>query len=132
MCYQVMAFEIQKLLATSNTSTYKERFTVKIGQHIKLIPVADSVCFYSENKATYIYTKTKRHYLIEHPLEELHDILDPKKFYRINRQFFIAMDSIQDIIAYTNSRLKIILHHYTGQELIVSRERVKDFKNWLG
>jgi DNA-binding LytR/AlgR family response regulator len=64
-------------------------------------------------------------------LEQLEDELDPLKFFRVSRKFIINVDAISDIISYTNSRLQIKLHHYNEQEIIVSREKVRSFKNWL-
>jgi len=89
-------------------------------------------CFYSENKATYLYTERKHNYILDDTLEELEEQLDPTKFFRVNRKFFINMEAIKDIISYTNSRLQIKLNHFQEFDIIVSRERVKDFKNWLG
>lgn len=110
---------------------YKERFIIKIGSHIKTISSSEIECFYSENKATYIFTNSKKNYLIDYSLEQLEDLLSSTKFHRINRQFIINIDAIKDIISYSNSRLKITLSHYNNQEIIVSRERVKGFKLWL-
>lgn len=123
--------DIKKLLSGDTEKTYKNRFTVKVGQHLKMIATEDVECFYSENKGTYIYTKEGRNYLIESSLEQLEDELSPEMFFRISRKFFININAIKDIISYTNSRLKIILTSYNDQELIVSRERVKSFKSWL-
>jgi two-component system response regulator LytT len=64
-------------------------------------------------------------------LEQLEVDLDPIKFFRVNRKFLINVDAIKDIISYSNSRLQIKLHHFSEIEIIVSRERVKDFKKWL-
>jgi DNA-binding LytR/AlgR family response regulator len=123
--------QIQKLLINPLDRNYKERFTVKIGQHLKMISIDDIECFYSENKGTYIYTSDKRDYLIDKTLEQLDPMLDPTKFFRVSRKFFVNIDKIKDIISYTNSRLKIILYHFSEYEIIVSREKVKDFKNWI-
>ena len=123
--------ELKKLLITTETKQYKLRFTVKVGQHLKVIPVQEIVCIYSENKGTYVFTNDKRSYLLDHSLEQLEEELDPNQFFRINRKFYVHIKSIVDIVAYTNSRLKLKLNHYTEEELIVSRERVKDFKQWL-
>ncbi len=124
--------DIKKLLSVSEIDrTFKKRFTTKIGQHIKMINVEDIECFYSENKGTYAYTKTGRNYLLDTTLEKLEDELDPKLFFRINRKFYINIEAIKDIISYTNSRLQLKLQHYKDQEVIVARERVKDFKIWL-
>ena len=57
--------------------------------------------------------------------------LDPKKFFRVSRKFIIPMQSIKEIVVYTNSRLKIILPTYKDDEVIVAREKVSDFKTWI-
>ena len=121
-----------KQLLSSYQNNYKERFTVKVGQHIRSIKIEDVECFYSENKASFIYTKTGRNYPIDYSLGQLEDLLDPLVFFRVSRKYYINIDSIKDIIAYSNSRLKIKLDKYEEDEIIVSRERVKDFKIWLG
>ena len=123
--------QIQQLLS-SYQNNYKDRFTVKVGQHLRSIKTEDVECFYSENKASFIYTKTGRSYPIDNSLEQLEELLDPLVFFRISRKYFINIDSIKDIIAYSNSRLKIKMNTYQENEIIVSRERVKDFKAWLG
>ena len=122
--------DIKNLFNTSSNN-YKERFSAKVGQHIKLITIDEISCFYSENKATYVYTTEGRNYIVEHTLEELEQLLDPKQFFRINRQSFVSIKAIKDIISYTNSRLKVKLNHFNEHELIISRERVKDFKAWI-
>lgn len=129
---QIDIEQIKKLLVNPLDKNYKERFTVKIGQHLKMISIDEIDCFYSENKGTYIYTNSKRDYLIDTTLEQLEPMLDPVKFFRVNRKFFINIKAIKDIISYTNSRLKIILNSFDEQEIIVSREKVRDFKNWIG
>jgi two-component system response regulator LytT len=120
------------LLVNPLDRDFKERFTVKIGQHLKIIPIEDIECFYSENKGTYIFTSDKREYLIDMTLEQLDPTLNPTKFFRVSRKFFVNINQIKDIISYTNSRLKIILNNFSEHEIIVSREKVKDFKNWIG
>jgi DNA-binding LytR/AlgR family response regulator len=115
-----------------NRNTYKKRFTVKIGQHIKLISTASIECFYSKNKATYFCTNNNRNYMIDDTLEVLETKLSPEIFFRVSRKCFVNVNAIKDIVSYTNSRLKIILNNYCESEIIVSRERVKDFKNWIG
>ena len=123
--------EIRNLLINPIDRKFKKRITIKIGQHLKIIPINDVECFFSENKSTYIHTADKRNYLLDHSLEHWQDLLDPELFFRVNRTYMVNIDSIKDIIAYTNSRLKLQLDTYKGNEIIVSRERVKDFKNWI-
>ncbi len=128
---QVNFDDIRKLLVNPIDRKYKKRFTIKVGQHIKIVSIDDIECFYSENKATYIHTNSNRNYLLDGALELVNSELDPEHFFRVNRTFIVQINAIKDIIAYTNSRLKIILNTYTETEIIVSRERVKQFKQFI-
>ncbi len=123
--------DIKKMLTNPVEREYKKRFTTKIGQHLKMISVDDIECFYSENKGTYARTTEGRDYLLDTTLEQLENELAPQIFFRVNRTFFININAIKDIISYTNSRLQIKLNSYSDQDIIVARERVKDFKIWL-
>lgn len=123
--------DIKKLLVNPIEREYKKRFSVKVGQHLKLINIDDIECIYSENKGTYVFTNEGRNYLLDLTLDQLEDELEPHVFYRVSRKFYVNINAIKDIISYTNSRLQIKLNHYNEQEIIVARERVKDFKNWL-
>ena len=118
-------------LLNGNTTSYKNRYTTKVGEHIKLFTADEIQLFYSENKGTYINLPNGRNYLIDSKLELVETELDPQKFFRISRQAIVHVDGIADIIAYTNSRLKVIIDSFSEFDLIVSRERVKDFKKWL-
>jgi two-component system, LytTR family, response regulator LytT len=123
--------DIKKLLVNPIEREFKKRFTTRVGQHIKIINADEVECFYSENKGTYAATTDGRNYLLETTLENLEDDLDPKLFFRVSRKFYVNVTYIKDIISYTNSRLQIKLERFNDQEIIVSRERVKDFKLWL-
>ncbi|MUP47189.1 response regulator transcription factor [Gramella sp. BOM4] len=129
---QIDLHQLRNLLSLpGKKKEYKSRFTAQVGQHLKLVDVAEIACFYSENKATYLYSFSGRNYPVDEPLEVLEEQLDPKHFYRINRKCIINISSIHDILSYTNSRLQIKLEKFDEFPLIVSRERVKDFKTWL-
>lgn len=123
--------DIKKLLSNPLEREYKKRFTAKVGQHIKIINADEVECFYSENKGTYAATQDGRNYLLDSTLENLEEDLSPKIFFRVSRKFYVNINYIKDIISYTNSRLQIKMNRFNEQEIIVSRERVKDFKLWL-
>ncbi|SDB23077.1 two component transcriptional regulator, LytTR family [Flavobacteriaceae bacterium MAR_2010_188] len=123
--------DIRKLLVNPIDREYKKRFSVKIGQHLKLINTSDIECFYSENKGTYAHTADGRDYLIDSTIELLSSELNPEKFYRVNRAYYINIDFIKDMLSYSNSRLQVKLSNYSASDIIVARERVKDFKDWL-
>lgn len=123
---------IKKMLVNPIDREFKKRFTIKLGQQLKMVTIDEIECFFSENKGTYLHTFDGRNYLIDQTLEQLETELDPKEFYRVSRKFIIPMKAIKEIQLYSNSRLKVILPTYKEDEVIVSREKVSDFKNWLG
>ncbi len=122
--------EIKKLLNPTENQ-FKKRLTIKVGQHLKIINIDNIECFLSENKATYIHTNENRNHLIDNPLDFWQNELNPKTFFRVSRSFIVNINAIKDIVAYSNSRLKLVLNSYKEQEIIVSRERVKEFKTWV-
>lgn len=123
---------LQKLAQLlSNKEQTKERFIVKVGEHIHSIPMEEVSFFYSKEKATYIQTTNHRRYLIDFSLEYLEQVAPENRFFRINRAFFISFDAITDIISYSNSRLKVKLNQCDDDNVIVSRDRVASFKKWL-
>ena len=128
---QVNLDEIRKLLVNPVDRKFKKRLTIKVGQHIKIIPINEVESFYSEHKSTYIYTKENRNHLLDNSLEYWQEQLNPEYFFRANRTFIVHINAIKDIIAFSNSRLKLVLRSYNETEIIVSRERVKEFKNWI-
>lgn len=123
---------IKRMLVNPVQKEYKNRFSVKIGNQIKVISIDEIECFYSENKGTYLHTIDNRDYLLDSSLEHLEAELNPDSFYRISRKFIIPLQSIKEIQVHTNSRLKVILPSYKNDEVIVAREKVSDFKNWIG
>jgi len=123
---------IKKMLINPIDRVFKKRFTIKVGQQLKMITIDEIECFYSENKGTYLHTFDNRNYLLDVTLEQLENELDPQNFYRVSRKFIIPMKAIKEIQIYSNSRLKVILPTYKEDEVIVSREKVAEFKSWIG
>lgn len=123
---------IKRMLINPVEKEYKSRFSVKIGQQLKVISIEEIECFYSENKGTYIHTIDNRDYLIDSTLEVVEAEINPKEYYRVSRKFIVPLKAVKEIQVYSNSRLKIILPTYKDDEVIVSRERVSNFKAWIG
>ena len=123
--------DIKNLLINPIEREYKKRFSVKVGEHLKLINIEDIECIYSENKGTYAFTNEGRNYLLDVTLDQLEKELEPDVFFRISRKFYVNINAIKDMVSYTNSRLQIKLNRFNEQNIIVARERVKDFKTWL-
>jgi len=123
---------IRQLFTSSQAPEYKKRFSVKVGDHIKIIPIEEVELFYSEFKGTFIHTFEGRTFLLDTTLESLEKELNPTQFFRISRKYIISHTALKDIVVYSNSRLKLTLKSYNKEEVIVSRERVGVFKEWLG
>jgi len=110
---------------------YKKRFLVRFGEHIKTIAVNEIAYFYSENKATFARSFEGRNFPMDHNLDALEQLLDPQDFFRINRQYFISLKSIEEMRTYTKARVIIRLSPPVKEQPIVSSERAADFKSWL-
>ncbi len=110
----------------------KERFLVRIGDHYKSVLTSNIHCFYIRERCSFIFTDTGKSYPVDYSLDKLDQLVDPKLFFRVNRNFIVHFTAIRDIIVYSSSRLKIILVNWTEpDEILVSRERVTAFKEWM-
>lgn len=124
--------EIRTLISQVQKN-YKKRFIVKFGDHIQFKPIEDIAYIYAEGKTVYLVSKSnQRKYIIDHTLDELeNELLNPDDFFRINRKFILKLDSISDVRNYVNSRLKVFTDTPSDTDMIVSRDKVSDFKAWL-
>jgi two-component system, LytTR family, response regulator len=110
---------------------YKNRFMVKLGEHIRSVTTDNILLFYAEGRDVFLITSQMRKFIIDYTLEALEEMLDPTTFFRLNRTFIININAIKDVVVYSNSRLRILLNNDFDKEIVVSRERVNDFKKWF-
>jgi two-component system, LytTR family, response regulator len=122
---------VQQVFSSLKTKDYKTRFMVKLGEHIRSITADQISLFYADGRDVYLVTAQNRKFIIDYTLESLEDILDPGLFYRLNRTFIVNINAIKDVLVYSNSRLKITLQQEFDKEIIVSREKVGEFKEWF-
>ena len=122
--------EIYKLMQV-NTRQFRERFSVSVGQKLKTIEVTDIAYFFSVSGITFLVMKTKNQYSLEMSLDALSHELDPKQFFRINRQYLVHISSIGAIHVFPKSRLKLELVPPTQDDIFVSIDKVSDFKRWI-
>ncbi|MGB0524979.1 MAG: LytR/AlgR family response regulator transcription factor [Flammeovirgaceae bacterium] len=121
----------QALGMIQQKNPYKERFMVKLGDHIRSIPTHKISFFYAEGRNVFLITDLQRKFIIDYKLEDLEGFLDPKAFYRVNRSFIVNIQGIKEVLVYSKSRLKVELLQEAPKEIIVSREKVSDFKDWF-
>ena len=124
---------IQKMLEqlAPNRQTYRQRFLVTTGEQLLPIAVSEIAYFYTAHTLVYLVRQDGRKFSIEYNLEQLEAMLDPGHFFRLNRQFLSAMNSLTKISTYFAGKLKLELKPDPGQEVLVSRERSPALKRWL-
>ena len=121
---------LEQLLGKMATQ-YKTRFFVKIGNHFHSLPTDKIDCFFIRERAVFLRTAEGKNFDLDYSLDQIQKRVDPEKFFRINRNFLVNIDAIRDIYSYSSSRLGIKLKMLDHLDLIVSREKVNDFKMWL-
>ena len=122
--------ELYKLMQVKEKS-YRDRFSVVVGQKIKSIDVKDIAYFFSNSGITFVAMLSKSQYSLDLSLDNLMVELDPKLFFRVNRQYLIGLSSIVNIHIYPKSRLKLELNPPVPEGVFVSLDKVVDFKKWV-
>lgn len=110
---------------------YKSRFFIKIGMKFQSVRVSEICCFYVEERSTFLKTITGKNYDLDYSLEQLQKLVDPTQFFRVNRNFLVQINCISEIISYSTNRLKIKLENNVKEGIIVSRDKVSEFKRWM-
>ncbi len=121
--------ELQKTLAHKE---YRKRFLVKHVQKLVSVEVRDIAYFFSDDRLSFFKTFDDKKYVIDYTIDDIEQMVDPEQFFRINRAFLISVRSIDQIHDYFGNRLKLNLKPQIDKEALVSREKVSDFKNWMG
>lgn len=126
--------DITALLAAVNGrgTLYRDRFLVKLGTKLLPIATADIAYFLSNDGATVLHTRSGKRHLIDQPLDEIEAQLDPRSFHRLNRQCIACVDCIVVVHQHFNGKLKVELRPAAQEEIMVSRERARAFKDWMG
>lgn len=116
----------------SGKVTFKDRFMVTVGPKVKSIEVAQISYFFYEDKTTYLTTKDGQNLVVEYSLDKIASLLNPHKFFRVNRAYLVSLASIESIHSYSGSKFKLDLQPSSRHEVFVSPDRLSDFKTWLG
>ena len=122
--------ELSRML-TKLQKKYKNRFLIKVGDHIKSVKTENIQLFYADGRTVYVITRKGNQYIIDYTLEELVKHIDPEMFFRANRSNIVNINSIEDVLVYSNSRLLIKLNFNFDKEIIVSRDKVALLKTWF-
>ena len=126
-------FDITKLeeLLSLNKPKFKSRFLSRIGDQILHIGINEISYFISEDNTSFIVTKGNKRYIIDYSLDNITAMVNPERFFRINRSTLATAESIKKINKYFNSRLHIELEPKTTNKQLISRVKVSDFLSWI-
>lgn len=126
---QALVRELQQSLRNKE---YRKRFLVKHAQKLVSVEVKDIAYFYSDDRLNFFKTYDDKKFVIDYTIDDIEQMVDPDQFFRINRSFLVSVKSIDQIHDYFGNRLKLALKPVIDKEALVSREKVSDFKSWMG
>jgi two-component system, LytTR family, response regulator LytT len=123
---------VKELQQKLQPKEYRKRFLVKLGQKLVSVEIGEIAFFYSDGRLNFFKTIDNRKFVVDYTMDELEEMLDPQKFFRISRSFYVSVNSIEKIDDYFGNRLILGLKPAVEKEALVSREKVTEFKNWMG
>lgn len=124
-------FEVLKGLLQQEKKVYKTRFLVRFGEKIQSVAVDQIAFFFSEERVTFLQTDAGKKYVLDSTLEQVESQVDPITFFRLNRKYLARVDAVEEVFSYSNSRLKVKLKNCVDNDILISREKVGEFKAWL-
>lgn len=117
--------------AADAPKAYAKRFLIRYGEHFKVVEPDQIAYIHSLMKNTFLRTREGKDLPLDESLDRLEKQLDPQQFIRLNRQLIVHLRSIKELLAYSKSRVKVVLDPPYGDDAIVSSERSAAFKRWL-
>ncbi len=123
---------VKELQQKLQPKEFRKRFLVKHAQKLVSIEVDDIAYFYSDGRLNFFKANDNKKYVVDYTMDELQEMLDPDKYFRISRSFYVSINSVDQIHDYFGNRLLLTLKPAVDKEALVSREKVTDFKKWMG
>jgi DNA-binding LytR/AlgR family response regulator len=123
---------VKELQQKLQPKEFRKRFLVKHAQKLVSVDIEEIAYFYSDGRLNFFKTLDNKKFVVDYTMDELEEMLDPNKYFRISRSFYVSIASIDQIHEYFGNRLLLNLKPVVDKESIVSREKVADFKKWMG
>jgi len=116
---------------SSTIKTYRQRFIVAKNEVYYKLAVNDIayVCF--DGCATRAFTFDKKTFVLNMSLDRLEEELDPKVFFRTNRQIIVNVDAVDRFEVYFKHRLVVKLVNGLHNKVLISRAKASSFKDWM-
>lgn len=123
---------VKELQQKLQPKEFRKRFLVKHAQKLVSIEITDIAYFYSDGRLNFFKTTDNKKFVVDYTMDELEEMLDPERYFRISRSFYVSIDSVDKIDDYFGNRLILSLKPAVDKESLVSREKVTEFKKWMG
>src|SRR5687767_85407 len=123
---------VKELQQKLQPKEFRKRFLVKHAQKLVSVDVEEIAYFYSDGRLNFFKTTDNRKFVVDYTMDDLEEMLDPDRYFRISRAFYVSVNCIDQIHEYFGNRLLLHLKPAVDKEAIVSREKVTDFKKWMG
>lgn len=123
---------VKELQEKLQLKEYRKRFLVRHAQKLVSVDTDEIAYFFSDGRLNFFKTHDNKKFVVDYTMDELEEMLDPQKYFRISRSFYISVNSVEQIHDYFGNRLLLHLKPAVDKESIVSREKVTDFKKWMG
>ncbi|MBL0183858.1 MAG: response regulator transcription factor [Chitinophagaceae bacterium] len=123
---------VKELQQKLQPKEFRKRFLVKNVQKLVSVETEEIAYFYSDGRLNFFKTYDNKKYVVDYTMDDMEDMLDPERYFRISRSFYVSIDSVDQINDYFGNRLILTLKPAVDKEALVSREKVTEFKKWLG
>ena len=123
---------VKELQQKLQPKEYRKRFLVKHAQKLVSIEIDEISYFYSDGRLNFFKTADNKKFVVDYTMDELEEMLDPARYFRISRSFYVSAPCIDKIDDYFGNRLILQLKPAVDKEALVSREKVTEFKKWMG
>jgi two-component system, LytTR family, response regulator LytT len=127
-----LPFLIEELQQKLQPREFRKRFLVRLAKKLISVEVSKIAYFYYDGRLIFFKTLSNEKYIVDYTMDELEKMLDPSKYFRISRSMFVAFSAIKQIHDYSGHRLQLELTPNHEKEIVVSREKVVEFKKWVG
>lgn len=122
---------LNDLLADLFAAAGKKSFLVSRNNKYVNVLTENIACFYIRYESAMIMCFDKQEYFVNYSLEQIQNLLPGKQFYRLNRQYLINFNVVKEVEHYFARKLLVSPAIPIKDKLIVSKEKVTDFLQWL-
>ena len=122
---------MMKMRPSSLSTNYTTSLLVPMKDRLVPISMNDVACIYSTERKTQIHLKSGQIVLYNRSLDSIIMCLDPTRFFRANKQYIVARDSVEEMVVWYDSRLLVRLPIELPEPLFVSKNKAAEFKNWM-